>query len=227
MAGNGPGAAPGPMGAIADRDWNRRCRSHPGGPLPAAPQIQKNNYGQADPSEGANEDQGHRLKRAHGAKARFGQEAHWSCPDGLGTCGSSNVWEWSACEDTSPCFPQWSGSADCVTLWVIVSACHRGEARPLGDADEVIGTQDNVRPVSPGTPYLTPRPTCLPTRLHRKKQPGELDSKPQLYWVPAPPWLKTRLAWLETQKNPGFPGFSLCAEGDLNPHPLSRTSTSS
>ncbi len=34
-------------------------------------------------------------------------------------------------------------------------------------------------------------------------------------------------AWLETQKNPGFPGFFLCAEGDLNPHPLARTSTSS
>jgi hypothetical protein len=36
---------------------------------------------------------------------------------------------------------------------------------------------------------------------------------------------------METEKTPeilGFQGFSrLCAEGDLNPHPLSRTSTSS
>jgi hypothetical protein len=39
------------------------------------------------------------------------------------------------------------------------------------------------------------------------------------------------LARAKTEKTPGivgFQGFSrLCAEGDLNPHPLSRTSTSS
>ncbi len=207
------------MGAIADRDWNRRCRSHPGGPLPAAPQIQKNNYGQADPGEGANEDQGHRLKRAHGAKARFGQEAHWSCPDGLGTCGSSNVWEWSACEDTSPCFPQWSGSADCVTLWVIVSACHRGEARPLGDADEVIGTQDNVRPVSPRHTLFDP-PADMPSHSTAPQETARGAG------FQTPVVLGTGTTVVENAsrvvgdtKKPRFPGVFFVRGGGLEPPP--------
>ena len=32
-------------------------------------------------------------------------------------------------------------------------------------------------------------------------------------------WLKTRLTWLETQKNPGFPGFFVVRGGGLEPPP--------
>jgi hypothetical protein len=38
-------------------------------------------------------------------------------------------------------------------------------------------------------------------------------------WTRTPAWSAWPFTWSRAQKNPGEPGFSLCAEGDLNPHP--------
>ena len=72
LARDGTGPPPGPVWTVAGEVRGLGSGSYPGGPLPAPSERQENKHGQADPREGSNENQRHRLSRAHDRNGREG-----------------------------------------------------------------------------------------------------------------------------------------------------------